>query len=204
MQLKPHAQDALLFKGSVTWEGDTLALSQCKGKLDATPLRAELRLHFRDVLAMEGSLSLGKLQLDEYLPLPESGKDAGTAKGKEGKAVAAADKESATNWPTINMRLTMSSLGWKKKMHLRDISLALSGSKGDYRLTSFQGVCWKAAAACPPAAVPTSGTANMRWIWMRPKWPWAPCRNPWKSPAPWKVWRPSRPPAPRAAQAPTP
>ena len=139
MQLKPHAQDALLFKGSVTWEGDTLALSQCKGKLDATPLRAELRLHFRDVLAMEGSLSLGKLQLDEYLPLPESGKDAGTAKGKEGKAVAAADKESATSWPTINMRLAMSSLGWKK-MHLRDISLALSGSKGDYRLTSFQGV----------------------------------------------------------------
>ena len=69
VQLKPHAQDALLFKGSVTWEGDTLALSQCKGKLDATPLRAELRLHFRDVLAMEGSLSLGKLQLDEYLPL---------------------------------------------------------------------------------------------------------------------------------------
>lgn len=139
VQLKPHAQDALLFKGSVTWEGDTLALSQCKGKLDATPLRAELRLHFRDVLAMEGSLSLGKLQLDEYLPLPESGKDAGTAKGKEGKAVAAADKESATSWPTINMRLAMSSLGWKK-MHLRDISLALSGSKGDYRLTSFQGV----------------------------------------------------------------
>ena len=139
VQLKPHAQDALLFKGSVTWEGDTLALSQCKGKLDATPLRAELRLHFRDVLAMEGSLSLGKLQLDEYLPLPESGKDAGTAKGKEGKAVAAADKESATSWPTINMRLAMSSLGWKK-MHLRDISLALSGSKGDYRLTSVQGV----------------------------------------------------------------
>ena len=53
--------------------------------------------------------------------------------------MAAADKESATSWPTINMRLAMSSLGWKK-MHLRDISLALSGSKGDYRLTSFQGV----------------------------------------------------------------
>lgn len=139
VQLKPHAQDALLFKGSVTWEGDTLALSQCKGKLDATPLRAELRLHFRDVLAMEGSLSLGKLQLDEYLPLPGSGKDAAAGKTGEGKAVAAADQESATSWPTLNVRLAMSSLGWKK-MHLRDISLALSGSKGDYRLTSFQGV----------------------------------------------------------------
>lgn len=139
VELKPHAQDTLLFKGSVAWEGDTLALSQCKGKLDATPLRAELRLHFRDVLAMEGSLSLGKLQLDEYLPLPESGKDAGAARAREGKAVTTADKEDASGWPTINLRLAMSSLGWKK-MHLRDISLALSGSKGDYRLTSFQGV----------------------------------------------------------------
>ena len=88
---------------------------------------------------MEGSLSLGKLQLDEYLPLPESGKNAGAAKAREGKAVTTADKEDATSWPTINLRLAMSSLGWKK-MHLRDISLALSGSKGDYRLTSFQGV----------------------------------------------------------------
>lgn len=139
VQLKPHAQDALLFKGSVAWEGDTLALSQGKGKLDATPLRAELRLHFRDVLAMEGSLSLGQLQLDEYLPLPGSGKAAAAGTAGEGKAVAAADKEGAADWPTLNVRLAMASLGWKK-LHLRDISLALSGSKGDYRLTSFQGI----------------------------------------------------------------
>lgn len=133
--LRPHAQDALLFKGAVTWEGDTLSLSQAKGKLDATPLRAELRLHFRDVLAMEGSLSLGALQLDDYLPLPGDGKDA----APDGKAVKTGGRDEAADWPVLNIRLAMASLGWKKAQ-LRDISLALSGSRGDYRLTSFQGV----------------------------------------------------------------
>ena len=105
---------------------------------------------------MEGSLSLGKLQLDEYLPLPESGKDAGTAEGQGSKAVRPRTRKAPPAGPPSTMRLAMSSLGWKK-MHLRDISLALSGSKGDYRLTSFQGVL-EAAAAVVPAAVPTSGT----------------------------------------------
>lgn len=141
--LRPHAQDALLFKGSVAWEGDTLSLSQAKGKLDATPLRAELRLHFRDVLAMEGSLSLGALQLDDYLPLPGDGRDAAASRAgaaaPDGKAVKAAARDEAADWPALNLRLAMASLGWKKAQ-LRDISLALSGSRGDYRLTSFQGV----------------------------------------------------------------
>lgn len=140
LRLKPHDKDALLFKGSLAWEGDTLTLTQGKGKLDATPLRAELRLHLRDIPAMEGTLSLGKLRLDEYLPLPGDGPAAASGKAPEApKAVADKDKAATTSWPTLNLRLAMASLSWKQA-RLRDISLAVSGSKGEYRLTTFRGV----------------------------------------------------------------
>lgn len=140
LRLKPHEKDGLLFKGSLAWEGDTLTLTQGKGKLDATPLRAELRLHFREVPAMEGSLSLGKLRLEDYLPLPDSGDTAAQADkpATESKAVSSDTKKEAA-WPTLNLRLAMASLSWKQA-RLRDISLSLSGSKGDYRLTAFRGI----------------------------------------------------------------
>ena len=75
-KLKPVDNDLLSFKSALEYAGDKLHLRQIVMQLDDIPVRGDLSLALDAPLAVSGGIQAGMINLDAYLPLPESGKAA--------------------------------------------------------------------------------------------------------------------------------
>ncbi|WP_022656389.1 AsmA family protein [uncultured Desulfovibrio sp.] len=140
-KLKPVDDDVLSFKSSLEYAGDNLHLRQIVMQLDDIPLRGDLSLGLGTPLAVSGGIQAGMLNLDAYLPLPESGRAVASAPavtgGKPGTDKAPAAK-SAQSLPSVNLRAALSGVR-QGKLSVTNIAFILKGEKGRYTVTSLSG-----------------------------------------------------------------
>lgn len=168
-KLKPVDNDILSFKSALEYAGDKLHLRQIVMQLDDIPVRGDLSLALDAPLAVSGGIQAGMINLDAYLPLPESGKAAASAPAKaDGKAGAdkAPAAKAAQSLPSVNLRAALSGVR-QGKLSVTNIAFILKGEKGRYAVTSLSGslgsggsIKGSAAADLPAKAYSLKATAS--------------------------------------------
>ncbi|MGE9986557.1 AsmA family protein [Desulfovibrio sp. SGI.169] len=138
-KLKPVENDVLSFKSALEYTGDSLRLRQIVMQLDDIPLRGDLSLGLGASLAVSGGIQAGMINLDAYLPPPESGKSAAPAPVRAGGKPAADRAPSADavkSLPSVNLRAALSGIR-QGKFSVTNIAFILKGEKGRYAVTSL-------------------------------------------------------------------
>jgi len=141
VELRPSENDGFSLEGNVRYENGSVALSPLTGKLDTTSLQGDAAFSTTSPVSVTASLRLGEADINSYLPLPSP--DAGrnicaSIQERTSPAEKTTDETGKTNWPTMNIHISMDSLTWNT-LCMRDILFELSGDKGFYTLKTLRG-----------------------------------------------------------------
>ncbi|MEG6593181.1 AsmA-like C-terminal region-containing protein [Desulfovibrio sp. 1188_IL3213] len=130
-------------KARMAYGNNSLNLSDIHARVDDITLRGQFRLGLEPgkPLSITADVQLSAINLDNYLPLPDTaGKNGKTGAAPAGGAAAARSSEAGKiPMPDINIRLTLARLSMEK-LQVRDIQLAAQGLQGNYTITALNGV----------------------------------------------------------------
>lgn len=166
LPLKPVAQgvtDGLNLKARLACGNNSLNLSDIHARVDDITLRGQFRLGLEPgkPLSITADVQLSAINLDNYLPLPDTaGKNGKTGAAPAGGAAAARSSEAGKiPMPDINIRLTLARLSMEK-LQVRDIQLAAQGLRGNYTITALNGVLGSGGKIHATGAARLADTAN--------------------------------------------
>lgn len=166
LPLKPVAQgvtDGLNLKARMAYGNNSLNLSDIHARVDDITLRGQFRLGLEPgkPLAITADVQLSAINLDNYLPLPDTaGENGKTGAAPAGGAAAARSSEAGKiPMPDINIRLTLARLSMEK-LQVRDIQLAAQGLRGNYTITALNGVLGSGGKIHATGAARLADTAN--------------------------------------------
>lgn len=144
VDLKPAPQgvkDGLRFKSAVRYSSDSLALNKIQMQLDDISLSGDVRLGLASdaPVSVTADVSAGAVNLDNYLPLPDSpAKTSAEKQPASAKATGNAAKEPVKThaMPTLDMRAKIDSVHMSD-LTAKKISLEVKGEKGRYAISPF-------------------------------------------------------------------
>lgn len=148
--LPGQASYDVALKGNVKASAQDLALSSLEGKLDETTIKSNIDIAFGNALSVKGTLALGDLKLDSYLPsTPEKDEPA-----QKSPAKPAAKENKSMALPALDLRLDMASLSWHG-LKAESLQGILRGSQGNYTLEKL------AFSLASGGTLLSSGRANL-------------------------------------------
>ena len=162
----PHGvADTLKIKSRLAYGDNSLNLSDIDALVDDVALSGQFRLGMEPgaPLSITTDIQVSAVNLDTYLPLPESGKpQVQTTGGPKDKKSGGTD---VSPMPDINIRAALAGLR-QGKVHARDVQFVAQGLRGNYKISTFNctlgsGGVIKAegTANVPAAAYTVNGTA---------------------------------------------
>ena len=167
--LKPAPRDVadtLKIKSRLAYGDNSLNLSDIDALMDDVTLSGQFRLGMEPdaPLSITTDMQASAVNLDNYLPLPESSKPQVQTTGEP------KDKKSGgtdvSSMPDINIRAALAGLR-QGKVHARDVQFVAQGLRGNYKISTFNctlgsGGFIKAegTANVPAAAYTVNGTAS--------------------------------------------
>lgn len=164
--LKPAPRDvtdSLKIKSRLAYGDNSLNLSDIDALMDDVTLSGQFRLGMEPgaPLSITTEMQASAVNLDNYLPLPQSAKtQEQTADGTKG---GAAD---GSPLPDVNIRAALAGIR-QGKVRASDVQFAAQGLRGDYKISAFSctlgsgGVIKAEGTANVPASVYTvNGTAS--------------------------------------------
>ncbi|SCM72274.1 AsmA family protein [uncultured Desulfovibrio sp.] len=167
--LKPAPRDVtdtLKIKSRLAYGDNSLNLSDIDALVDDVTLSGQFRLGMEPgaPLSITTDMQVSAVNLDAYLPLPESGKPQGqTTDGPKGKKSGGTD---VSPLPDINIRAALAGIS-QGKVRARDVQFVAQGLRGNYKISTFNctlgsGGFIKAegTANVPAAAYTVNGTAS--------------------------------------------
>ena len=167
--LKPaprDVSDTLKIKSRLAYGDNSLNLSDIDALVDDVTLSGQFRLGMEPgaPLSITTDMQVSAVNLDTYLPLPESNTPQGHASDRpKGKKSGGTDVSSL---PDINIRASLTGIR-KGKVRARDVQLVAQGLRGNYKISTFNctlgsGGVIKAegTANVPAAAYTVNGTAS--------------------------------------------
>lgn len=142
VRLPPQKEDRLELSTGLECSPDRLALRQLKASLDTTRLEGSLAIALRPEPDIRGSLHLGDVVLDAWLPEKTSAANAVTAAPAGHAAPLPAERAAATPapasaLPALDLGLNVDSLRYRT-MGLLGVALRLQGADGRYSLRDFR------------------------------------------------------------------
>ena len=167
--LKPAPRDVadtLKIKSRLAYGDNSLNLSDIDALVDDVTLSGQFRLGMEPgaPLSITADMQVSAVNLDTYLPLPESSKpQVQTTGGPKDKKSGETDE---SPMPDINIRAALAGLR-QGKVHARDVQFVAQGLRGNYKISTFNctlgsGGFIKAegTANVPAAAYTVNGTAS--------------------------------------------
>ncbi|MFT4301240.1 MAG: AsmA family protein [Desulfovibrio sp.] len=164
--LKPAPKgisDDLKIKSRLAYGNNSLNLSDISARVDDIDLRGQLRLGMepKTPLSITAEAQISAINLDNYLPLPESDKNQ-TANDSKDKKTA----EDASSLPDINVRAAVAGIR-QGKLQIKDVQVIAQGLRGNYKISTFNCVLGSGgtvraagAANIPASAYAVNGTAS--------------------------------------------
>ena len=163
----PHdVADTLKIKSRLAYGDNSLNLSDFDALVDDVTLSGQFRLGMEPgaPLSITTDMQISAVNLDTYLPLPESSKpQVQTTGGPKDKKSGETDE---SPMPDINIRAALAGLR-QGKVHVRDVQFVAQGLRGNYKISTFNctlgsGGVIKAegTANVPAAAYAVNGTAS--------------------------------------------
>ena len=163
----PHdVADTLKIKSRLAYGDNSLNLSDFDALVDDVTLSGQFRLGMEPgaPLSITTDMQISAVNLDTYLPLPESSKpQVQTTGGPKDKKSGGTDE---SPMPDINIRAALAGLR-QGKVHVRDVQFVAQGLRGNYKISTFNctlgsGGVIKAegTANVPAAAYAVNGTAS--------------------------------------------
>ena len=163
----PHdVADTLKIKSRLAYGDNSLNLSDFDALVDDVTLSGQFRLGMEPgaPLSITTDMQISAVNLDTYLPLPESSKpQVQTTGGPKDKKSGGTDE---SPMPDINIRAALAGLR-QGKVHVRDVQFVAQGLRGNYKISTFNctlgsGGFIKAegTANVPAAAYTVNGTAS--------------------------------------------
>lgn len=167
--LKPAPRDvtdALKIKSRLAYGDNSLNLSDIDALVDDVTLNGQFRLGMEPgaPLSITTDLQISTVNLDAYLPLPESSKpQEQTADVPKGKNSGGTE---ASSLPDINIRAALAGIR-QGKVRARDVQFAAQGLRGDYKISAFSCILGsggvikaEGTANVPASAYAVNGTAS--------------------------------------------
>ncbi|OXS27689.1 MAG: hypothetical protein BCS36_11625 [Desulfovibrio sp. MES5] len=167
--LKPaprDATDALKIKSRLAYGDNSLNLSDIDALVDDVTLNGQFRLGMEPgaPLSITTDMQVSSVNLDAYLPLPESNKPQGQP--ADGPKDEKSGETDASPLPDINIRAALAGIRMGK-VHASDVQFAAQGLRGSYKISAFSctlgsGGVIKAdgTANVPASAYTVNGTAS--------------------------------------------
>lgn len=163
----PHnVTDTLKIKSRLAYGDNSLNLSDIDALVDDVTLSGQFRLGMEPgaPLSITTDMQVSAVNLDTYLPLPESSKpQVQTTGGPKDKKSGGTDE---SPMPDINIRAALAGLR-QGKVRARDVQFVAQGLRGNYKISTFNctlgsGGVIKAegTANVPAAAYTVNGTAS--------------------------------------------
>lgn len=143
----PRDTDSLSLSTGVEYSARGLVLREFKGTLDKTSLNGTLDMRFGPRPSLTGQLQLGQLNLNDWLPLPESltaSRTPAPEKPEQEKPSRRRDKKKSSEpatpapngYPDVNLRLQAEGLQ-HQSLRLSNISAHILGEQGRYTINPF-------------------------------------------------------------------
>lgn len=143
IRLPQQGEDRLELSTGLECAPDRLALRQFKASLDKTRLEGSLAIALRPVPDIRGTLHLGDVALERYLPEKAASAAGGTAAVPDGHATKRPTERVADSpaplpaLPSLDLSLSADSLRYGEK-GVRGLALRLRGEKGRYQLQDLR------------------------------------------------------------------
>lgn len=133
IRLPQQGEDRLELSTGLECSRDRVALHQLKAAQGKTRLEGSLTVLLRPEADIRGSLHLGDVDVEHYLPE----KKAPTMPSAAGKKTERVTSQATPVFPSLDLSLTVDSLRYKG-MGAQKLSLRLQGEKGRYRLQELR------------------------------------------------------------------
>lgn len=137
IRLPQQGEDRLELSTGLECAPDRVSLHQLKAARDKTRLDGSLTLLLRPEPAVRGSLRLGDLVIEQYLPEKDAATPAAPAAPAGKRAERVAQAPAAPAFPALDVSLAVDSLRYKG-MGAQGLNLRLQGEKGRYRLQDLR------------------------------------------------------------------
>lgn len=138
IRLPQQGEDRLELSTGLECAPDRVALRQLKAAHDKTRLDGSLTFLLRPEPGIRGSLHLGDVVIEQYLPEKSAPTAASAPAAPAGKATErVAQSPAAPVFPTLDVTLAVDSLRYKG-MGAQGLNLRLQGEKGRYRLQDLR------------------------------------------------------------------
>lgn len=137
IRLPQQGEDRLELSTGLECSPDRLALRQLKAAQGKTRLEGTLNVLLRPEPDIRGSLHLGDVIVEHYLPEKAASAAAPATPPAAGKKTERVTSQQAPVFPTLDLSLSVDSLRYKE-MGAQGLHLRLRGEKGRYRLQDLR------------------------------------------------------------------